>query len=124
MSVRTTSTAVELIINTTLSDAQINAFITTASLIIDTNLADKGLSATLLTEIETWLAAHLLSMRDQRVSGKSIGDVSFSYQGQTGLGLDATIYGQQVKLLDSSGTLASLGKRRASVTVFSEYDDE
>ena len=124
MSVRTTSTAVELIIDTTLSDAQINAFIATASLIIDNNLADKGLSTALLTEIETWLAAHLLSMRDQRVSSRTIGDVSFDYQGKTGLGLDATIYGQQVRLLDLSGTLASLGLRRANVTVFSEYDSE
>lgn len=124
MTTRTDVTTVKLIIATTLSDAQITAFIGTANLIVTGNLADKGLGDALLTDIETWLSAHLLSMRDQRVSGRSIGDVSFQYQGQTGLGLDATIYGQQVKVLDSSGTLASLGKRRASVTVYSEADSE
>lgn len=124
MTARTTTTAVELIISTTLTDPQIQAFIDTATLIVDANLADKGLSPDLLTQIETWLAAHLLSMRDQRTSERRIGDVWFTYQGQTGLGLDATLYGQQVKLLDTSGTLASLGKRRATLTVFSEADSE
>lgn len=122
MTTRTDVTTVKLIIATTLSDAQITAFIGTANLVVTSNLADKGLSDATLTDIETWLSAHLLSMRDQRVIGRSIGDVSFQYQGQTGLGLDATIYGQQVKLLDSSGTLASLGKRRASLTVYTEAD--
>lgn len=124
MTARTTTTAVELIISTTLTDPQIQAFIDTATLIVDANLLDKGLSTDLLTQIETWLAAHLLSMRDQRTSERRIGDVWFTYQGQTGLGLDATLYGQQVKLLDTSGTLASLGKRRAQLTVFSEADSE
>lgn len=124
MTARTTTTAVELIISTTLTDPQIQAFIDTATLIVDANLLDKGLSTDLLTQIETWLAAHLLSMRDQRTSERRIGDVWFTYQGQTGLGLDATLYGQQVKLLDTSGTLASLGKRRATLTVFSEADSE
>lgn len=122
MTARTTTAAVKLIIGTTLTDAQIQAFIDTATLVVDANLLDKGLSTDLLTQIETWLAAHLLSMRDQRTSARKIGDVSFTYQGQTGLGLDATLYGQQVKLLDTSGTLASLGRRRASVTVYSEAD--
>lgn len=122
MTARTTTTAVGLIINTTLTTAQIQAFIDTATLVVDANLVDKGLSTDLLTQIETWLTAHLLSMRDQRTSSRQIGDVSFTYQGQTGLGLDATLYGQQVKLLDTSGTLASLGKRRASITVISEAD--
>lgn len=124
MTARTTTAAVGLIIGTTLTSAQIQAFIDTATLVVDANLLDKGLSTDLLTQIETWLAAHLLSMRDQRTSGRKIGDVSFTYQGQTGLGLDATLYGQQVKLLDTSGTLASLGKRRASITVISEADSE
>ena len=122
MTARTSTSEVKAIVSTTLTDAQIQAFIDTAALVVTTNLADKGLSAELLEAIEMWLAAHLLSMRDQRVHARTIGDVSFTYQGQTGLGLDATLYGQQVKMLDTTGTLASLGKRRASVTVFSEAD--
>lgn len=124
MTARTTATAVKLIIATTLTDDQINAFIQSANLLVTNRCADQGMSDELLTEIETWLAAHLLSMRDQRTEGRSIGDVSFNYQGQTGFGLDATTYGQQVKLLDVSGRLASAGMRQASVTTFTEYDDD
>ena len=123
MTVRTTATAVKLIIATSLTDDQINAFIQSANLLVTARCADQGLSDALLTEIETWLAAHLLSMRDMRVDSRSIGDVSFDYQGQTGFGLDATTYGQQVKLLDTSGRLASAGMRQASMTTFTEYDE-
>lgn len=123
MTARTDVTTVKLIIDTTLSDAQIGAFITAANLVVTNSLADQGMSDELLAVIETWLSAHLLSMRDMRTDRRSIGDVSFDYQGQTGLGLDATLYGQQVKVLDTSGILAGLGKRRASVTVFTESSE-
>lgn len=124
MSARTTAALVRLIIDTSLSDDQVNTFIAPANLLVTAHCADKGMSAELLAEIERWLAAHFLSVRDQRVAARSIGDVSFTYQGETGLGLDATSYGQQVKLLDTSGRLASAGLKQASVTVFTEYGDE
>jgi len=48
---------------------------------------------------------------------------SIRYQGRTGLGLAATLYGQQVKMLDTSGTLANLGKKKSVVEVAHEVPD-
>ena len=114
---RTTYADVSDVIATTLTQSQVNAFINSAHAIIDAALLSAGYSDALLKEIETWLAAHLLSVRDMRAHAESIGDYSVTYQGTSGLGLDATLYGQQVKLLDTAGLLANLGQRAASLTV-------
>lgn len=111
---RTTFAEVSEIIQTSLTEAQVNAFINSASRLVTTVLADAGLASDVLEDIEMWLAAHLLSTRDQRAQNESLGSYSVTYQGSTGLGLDATFYGQQVKLLDTSGLLANVGKQAAS----------
>lgn len=106
------------ILDTDLSDAQITAFLNVANRLVTAHLTDKGLASTTLQDIEMFLAAHLASHRDMRAERESIaGEYSVTYQGDTGMGLDATFYGQTVKQLDSSGTLASLGQKRASLTV-------
>lgn len=114
---RTTYAEVSEIIATTLTSAQINAFINSASRTVTTVLADAGLAADVLEDIEMWLAAHLLSTRDQRVASEGLGPANVRYQGNTGLGLDATLYGQQVKLLDTTGLLAQLSRSAAVLTV-------
>lgn len=114
---RTTYAEVSEVIETTLTEAQVNAFINAASRVVTTVLAASGLAAASLEDIEMFLAAHLLSMRDQRAAAETIGDYQITYQGTSGLGLDATLYGQQVKLLDTTGLLANLGQRAASLTV-------
>ena len=65
----------------------------------------------MLTTVETWLAAHFYAVKDMRAASESAGPVSTSYQHQLGLGLDCTMYGQQAKLLDSTGQLAAWDKR-------------
>ena len=122
---RVSATAVKDIIDTDLTVGQINAFINAANLVVTTQLASAGLGETLLTEIEKWLTAHLLSTRDQRTESESVGGgggYSVRFQGKTSMGLDATIYGQQVKLLDTSGTLARLGLKTARLNVISLDD--
>jgi hypothetical protein len=111
---RTTYAEVSEIIQTTLTEAQVNAFINSASRLVSATLATAGLASDVLEDIEMWLAAHLLSTRDMRAQQEALGSYSVTYQGQTGLGLDATFYGQQVKLLDTSGLLANVGKQAAS----------
>lgn len=113
---------VKEIVDTDLTDVQINAFINTAHRYVDANLLGKSLDADTLTDIELWLSAHFLSMRDPRVSSVSANGLSASYQGKTGEGLKATLYGQQALALDASGTLASLGQKRAVFEVWSEKD--
>jgi len=108
------------IISTSLPDGQINAFINTAHRLVDDRLSNKGMTAALLGEIELWLAAHFLSMRDQRKKQVKVGDTSVTFQGESGMGLNATSYGQQAALLDYSGSLAALGLRKATLQASSE----
>lgn len=88
-----------------------------ADLMVTKHLADKGLDDDLLKEITRWLAAHMLATVDRREKSESFGDASRSYDGQTGMGLDATMYGQQVKVMDYTGTLAAIGKRKMQFEV-------
>lgn len=120
---RSTPDSVKDIIDTNLTDGQISAFINTAYQLVTQKLSSSGLGDDLLTEIETYLAAHLLSLRDQRVERESIaGEYSATYQGKTGMGLEATLYGQQVLLLDTTGSMAKLGLKKATFEVISEAD--
>jgi hypothetical protein len=113
---RTTTTAVRAILETDLTEAQLTAFIASANTLITANLATSALTAAELVEIERWLAAHLAAVRDQRAKSEKFADAyTVTYQGETGLGLDATLYGQQVQLLDWTGTLRGLGLKRASL---------
>jgi hypothetical protein len=116
--VRVTSELVREIISTELTDSQINAFANTAHLVVQESLASKSLSEARLKQIELYLAAHLLSMRDQRKKQVKAGDVSITYQGETSTGLQATLYGQQAITLDTSGTLAALSQRKATLSTF------
>lgn len=49
--------------------------------------------------LQRYLAAHLASLNIQRASSKTVSDLSISYNNTTGLGLDATEYGQEYKRL-------------------------
>ncbi len=91
-------------------------FIEVANLEVTEKLGDSSLSTDRLKQIEKFLAAHLSCMKDPRVSNKKIGDASKSYSGVGGgLSLNATSYGQTVKMLDTTGILErNDGKKSAS----------
>jgi len=125
MSNRTTALEVKQILDTTLSDNTVKVFITTASTIVsDTLGSDTTLSAAQLKEIEKWLAAHLIaSTRERQGSREKVGDADVTYQGKTGMGLNATMYGQQCLMLDSTGKLAQkLGKKSATMVAIVSFD--
>jgi hypothetical protein len=108
---RTTDDAVFAIIDTTLTD--IDTFITTANLFVTNTLGSTDLDDNILEEIERYMTAHFLSVKDQRVQAEKIDVLSFTYQGKTGMGLDATLYGQMAQALDTTGTLAGIAKNGA-----------
>ena len=111
---RVTDAEVKQIIDTTISD--VSPFITVASLQVD-RIAAKGVLGTAeLKEIERWLSAHFIAIRDKRTIKDTVGDTSHTYEGKTDMGLNFTRYGQQALLLDTTGTLAESGKRKATVT--------
>lgn len=117
---RVTAADVQEILDTTLEASVINAFINTANTFIEVNLSSANLGEAMLTEIEKWLAAHFLSLRDRRVKSENIaGEYSVTYEvGNLGKGLMSTTYGQTAVALDTSGTLGSLNMKRASLKVF------
>lgn len=126
MAVRVEAADVKEILDTSLTDATIETFISAASMTVSKYLDGvSSLTALQLKEIERWLAAHLIACsREKQVKSEAAGDASVSYQGVTGSGLDATLYGQQVKLLDTSGILAAqVGRRAASIYAVTSFDD-
>lgn len=115
---RVTPEEVKEIIDTELTD--IYAFIQTANILVTDLLVNKGIDVDRLKEIERWLSAHFLAMRDQdagMTTGQTIGDTKVFYSRNSGKGLNLSRYGQQAMVLDSTGTLAALNRKRARLTV-------
>lgn len=112
---RVTAAEVNAIIDTKLEQSEITPFITAANLMVTNKLTGQYDTAT-LKEIERWLAAHLLAIRDPRVKSKSQGDEGVTYHltSTVGEGLAATPFGQQVQLLDH---LQKLSRKSGSVDV-------
>ncbi len=104
------------ILDTVLTDVQLDAFIAVATLMVDRHLSSAGYSDTELFELERWLTAHMTAAREKPLKSESVGGASDSYDTVVSFGLDGTFYGQQVKVMDSRGILAGIGRRRAEVT--------
>lgn len=118
-------------LDTTLTDAMITVFITSANRIINKVITSTSMTETDKKDVEMWLAAHFVAIRDTRSASETAGPVSQSVQYQLGLGLNVTMYGQQAMLLDSSGALARLnrtsqegGAIAASLEWLGKEDDE
>lgn len=94
---------------TTLDVKVINIFIRTAHRLVDRELQDQPeVADSELADIELFLAAHFLSLRDRRTSEISVEGNRFVWEGDSGLGLDNTQWGQNAKALDSSGRLEEM----------------
>jgi len=94
-------------------------FIATATALTDyveSKDSNSLLTSALLVEIEKYLAAHFYEHKDQQYSNKKTGDASAAFQGQFGLRLDGSKWGQTALTLDVTGTLASLNKARSKAT--------
>lgn len=117
MAIRTTATAVGLIIEVD-ANISLDSFIETASsLVDDVAAASSPPTATRLELIERWLSAHFYAMRDPRPTGEKAGPVSANYQSKVDLGLKTSHYGQMAISLDPTGVLlnAFKGKRKGSI---------
>jgi hypothetical protein len=90
-------------------------YITTASVLVDRCEAfayRKSLTATPadLELVERWLAAHFYCVSDRTYKSKGQQGASGSFDGNTGMDLDATLYGQSARMIDPSGYLGVIGK--------------
>ena len=70
--------------------------------------ATPAYSVARLALIETWLAAHIYTVRDMRAEQEKAGDVSEKKQSKVDLGFDTSHYGQTAMRLDTLGGLAAL----------------
>ena len=118
---RVTSDEVLEIIDTDLTN--ITPFISAANIIVTDRLGSAGIGSELLKEIERWLAAHFLAVREPNVKSETVGGASATYETSVlGKRLEGTSYGQQVLILDPTGSLAQLGKKKASFSAV-DWDD-
>lgn len=122
---RTNIEDVKKVINTDLENEAIFVFMGAANRFITDVLATSGLSAIQLQDIEMYLTAHLVAVRDKdegRVQQQRIGDRSaeIAYSGTFRDYLHSTSYGQTAALLDTTGKLMAYGKPRALFKAFAD----
>ena len=126
MANRVTATEVRVLYNfdPAIINADADVFIKSANFL--TNLVEAaGLTdADDLKEIERWLGAHLIAIRDPQAASERAGDVAQSLQQRVDLHFNQTRYGQQALIPDTTGTLAELqedavsgGKKKAPLFV-------
>lgn len=121
MTTRVSVEEVKLIISTTIGDPAVFEHIEVASHLVDDLLVGKGLSTERLRDVELYLSAHFVAIRDQdagQITDKTVDTTTATYGGDLGVALSFTRYGQQALALDTSGTLTSVGKARAQFRVF------
>jgi hypothetical protein len=117
MANRVTGSEVKEVINTSLLAAAVEPFILGANAIITGRCS--AYSAAEQKELERWLTAHFVSIRDpgrSAVVEQNAGQPSQKYA-LVG-GLSATPYGCQVLILDYKGKLTDLGSGKANASMF------
>lgn len=116
MATRTTADLVQGILGDQYDNVRgmdLSPFVATSSALIDwvvSNDSESILITTLAELVERWLAAHFYAHADQLLQSKSTGGASGSFQGQTGMVLSSTQYGQTAMALDVTGLLAQRSK--------------
>ena len=121
MAVRVTSADVIAIMDgVTVSEGDINMYILSANTLVNSVL---GTGTTdLLKEIERWFTAHLIASTRERMALKEeAGTAKITYTGTYEMGLESTPYGQTVKILDTTGLMATLGKKTASIYAIKSF---
>jgi len=97
--------------DTDITDPEINVFIVSANILTNkVNTEGEITDTTQLKEIERWLSAHLVCIRDPQAASEKAGPVGQKVQEKVDLGFNQTRYGQMALMIDTSGYLASLQK--------------
>ena len=118
---RVTAAEVKLIIETDLPDATVDAFIDSATKMVDLYLLDAECHTTdSLKQVELWLSADMLSVRDKALSSEKLGDAQDTQRAPGVLlkGLESSYWGQKALSFDCSGILADIGKRGVQFVTF------
>ena len=117
-----TPDTVRLILETDLTDPQLQAFIDAAAVIITSSGMDDADCHTdaSITQVHIWLSAHLAYARAGAISSEKIGDAAETKRNPGVLltGIESTYYGQSALNLDCSGILATTGKEAVTFQPF------
>jgi hypothetical protein len=111
----------QILDNSALSDTIVDAYIVGANALVN-DILGTGTS-TLLTEIEKWLTAHMISCTRERMAKReAAGGASIEYTGVYGENLSSTSYGQMVMTLDTTGAMAALGGKSVEIYAITSFD--
>lgn len=115
---RTTAAEVKQIIETSLSDAIVNGYITSANIFVTNHLGTSTLDASTLEDIERWVTAHMISMtRERQAKKEKAGSAEVEYGQEFRAGLRNTLYGQTAIALDTTGTLDAIDEGRRDIVL-------
>jgi len=115
---RNTNQELQNIYDTDLDTAALDRWLSIAEGVVDDIAAkDSSITASRLKDIEALLAAHYASAQDPRIESTSRETASVTYKSETGMNLRETSYGQQAIQLDPTGTLSTLGKPSAGLSI-------
>ena len=120
----TEAEVIEIMEGYTAASSTVTPFLVTANVLVTKVFSgDSAIGSTLKEEIEKWLTAHMISCTIHRTtSEEKVGDASAKYTGYWGKNLEATSYGQMVKLLDTTGKMSRMGKVAASMYAVKDTD--
>lgn len=116
MAIRTTAVAVRAVLGRDYDDENspdLSPYCESASSVVDDVVAKAAadgitISTTKAELIARWLAAHDYCLSDRLFASRNELGAGGSFQGQTGMGLDYTPYGQRARMFDPSGWLEAL----------------
>lgn len=102
-----------------MTDENLMPFMETAELMVTELLGQKGFSDERLAKLELFLSAHLVTLRSRQLKSEKFGSTEDTFLGYTSMLLTSSLHGQTAIVLDTSGTLADLGKSMSEVEVIS-----
>jgi len=118
MATRADATDIIAITGTSRDSTQIEPYISAANSLVDELLLDQGYSDAILKQIEIWLAAHFLAIRDPQIASEQTNNKNVSYLGLVGLeGLKQTRFGTQVMMFDYKGILMRAAASKGPIDI-------
>jgi len=115
-----------IVINSDLTNDQIEGCISTATVMVLSYLGEVNMLGALRNEICAYLAAHFVALHDRtiRLKSEKMGDASVEYdvsKSEAGLcGLRSTSWGATAIQLDPSGILQQLGLKKPRLVYLNE----
>lgn len=124
MANRTTVTEIKIIMDTALEDSEVTSIIGYANRMVTNIIGGEGLTDEVLTDIETYLSAHLIAIgKERQATEEKVKDFTIKFTGKYGEFLKMTSFGHQVLMLDTTGNFANMGKQTISVKAIPQYPE-